>query len=132
MAEPVKFNIETYQGDRYELFFRIREREWDQELNDGEGDWVLGDYIDLSGHTPSGKIKLNREQETPITATFDCHITNQVTIKGGVIAVLLPVQSKLLTEKKYVYDIQTKIDAEHINTWLTGNVKNTAQVDDSE
>lgn len=126
MAEPVKYNIKTYQGDRYEIFFRVRERTWDTV----NSEWVLGDYITLTG-TPSGKIKVERG-EGPVIASFDCRLTNQDTIKGGLIAVLLPTEAAKLTEKKYEYDIQTKIDADHIQTWLTGKVTNTLQVDDSE
>ena len=116
MAKPAVVAIDVYQGDRFELFFRLRSQTFDPITET----WVTGDYIDLTGWTPSGMVRATRASSGPPTAVFACSLSDQTLIPGGVLCILLPVESAKLSAEEYVYDIQLSLDADHVTTWLTG------------
>lgn len=126
MTSPIKHNLnDVYRGDRRELYFRYRE----STIVNGEE--VPGDYIDLTGWVPTGKIKLSLDDPPEaIVAQWSCTLDDQTNpdTKGGVTCVLLPAESQKLDEPKYVYDIQLVKDAANIKTAIYGEIKTIKDV----
>jgi hypothetical protein len=120
---PGVLNLGVYQGDRYEVFLRIRELIWDE----GTETWVPGDYLDLTGYIVKAEIKVNKTQVAP-TASFAPTILDQVTTKGGVMLLLTPTESKKLTASSYVWDCEISEDADHVQTFVAGTVTVVAEV----
>lgn len=123
MANPGVLTLNAYQGDRLEVFFRVRALVW----NDVTEQYDPGPFVDLTGQVPTAHIKEAKADLTPI-ATFQCTLADQVTIPGGVLLVLLPADATLLTKTSYFYDVQLKADDTHVTTYLQGQILVTAQV----
>lgn len=123
MGKPLSYNIELYQGDRYELFFRMRS----QIFNPTTGAWEPGPYIDLTGNVPAAQIRATRDSETIVTS-FQCSLSDQSALPGGVLAILLPSQTALLTAQSYVYDLQLKKGTDYVTTYLQGSITATREV----
>lgn len=125
MSKPVKVSISVYRGDRYDLYFRYR------ESTVIDGFVVPGDYINLTGWVPTGKIKLNLEDpDNEIVGSFLCQLDDQTdpNKKGGVSCTILPIVCKNLNQERYVYDIQLTLDAEHVKTPIYGTIRVTKDV----
>lgn len=120
---PGKYPIEIYQGDTYDLFFRVRESVW----NPITGQYEAGAYVDLTGTVPTAMIKKSKT-DVAATATFSCVLSDQTALPGGVLCTLVPTESKKLIEVVYMYDVQLYTDATHIRTFLQGSVLVTQEV----
>lgn len=123
MASPGVVNLQVYQGDRYELFFRVRLRTLD---TDGVT-WIPGAYVDLTGWNPTSEIRKEKADASPI-GSFECSLGDQTTLPGSVLCVLKPSVSVLLTESNYYYDVQLELDADNITTYLQGQILVTLEV----
>lgn len=121
---PVTQDFTLYQGDRFELYFKVYSLIW----NAATGKYDKGPYVDLTGQTPKAQIKAQRGAAEAVVASFACSLADQVADKGGVLCVLLPAQAELLTANSYVYDVQLSSDADHITTYITGQITVTKQV----
>lgn len=115
MGRPAIVNIDHYQGDRLEVFFRVRERIWSASSQS----WEIGDYINFTGGVPKGHVKASKDDLAPFV-TFDCSLSNQATVPGGVLAVLSPAQTTLMIERTYYYDIQVERGASQVDTYIAG------------
>lgn len=121
---PIDQPLKMYQGDRYELFFRVYQLVWNEVTEEFE----KGPYIVLTGYTPKAEIKTKRGPTVAVTATFACSLSDQILDPGGVLCVLLPSESEKLTAETYVYDVQLSLDADHITTYITGDIEVQKQV----
>lgn len=123
---PFIQDLSIYQGDRFELFFRLYNMVWDE----GTETFIKGPYVNLTGHTVTGSIKARRGASEAVVATWSCTLSDQSDEDsvGGILCVLLPSESVKLSDSSYVYDIQTSLDADHVSTWLTGSISTTLEV----
>lgn len=117
MALPAIYNIQAYQGDRYDLIIRVR------TITAG----VPGAYIDLTGKTPAAAVKADVADVAPL-ATFTCAILDQVVALGGCQITLTPAQTAALVAGDYVWDFQLKTSTTDIKTYLAGGFSLVAQV----
>lgn len=124
MSMPGIVDFPHYQGDRLEIYFQVQEEVWDEGLQE----WVAGAFENLTGKTVQGAIKLNKAAPDPPFLTFTCTISDQVADLGGATCVLTPVQAKTMVAATYVYDIQIKEDADHIDTIIAGTITMTGEV----
>lgn len=121
--QPVTQDIEVYQGDTFDFFFRVREREWDA-FNEV---WVAGAYVDLTNWTGKSQIRQTHEA-TEVLAEFAVTISNQAVTPGGVLLVLTPAQTAALPPRPTapslppVWDIQLTNPAGEVRTFIKGNV----------
>lgn len=120
---PGVLNLGIYQGDRYEVFLRIRHLDWDEELEE----WVPGEYLDITDYIVKADIKVTKSQPAP-TASFVPTILDQTTTKGGLMLTLTPTESKSLTQASYVWDCEVSEDAAHVQTFVAGTVTVVAEV----
>ncbi len=123
MGSPATVDIDIYQGDRFELFLRLRSQIW----NETTQTWVPGPYIDLTGKTAAAQLKASRDDASP-AATFTCTIGDQQATPGAVLAVLTPTQTAALTGQTYYYDLQVKGTADYVTTYLQGRATVTKEV----
>jgi len=125
MASPAVVDLNAYQGDRLEVFFRIRNRVWNAQL----GAYVAGEYRDLTGLTLKGDLKVTKD-DAAAAASFAFTIADQgdPDQKGGFLAYITPAQTAALNGTKYLYDIQASADATHIETLIAGTVYFTKEV----
>jgi hypothetical protein len=122
---PGSYGLNIYQGDRIEKAFRLRDAEYDSQ-----GKIIPGDYKDLTGYTAQAEIRKSKGQSIP-DASFTCTIDpDQITNAGLVTIVLLPADCKALNEGGYLWDLQLKLDAAHIKTYLAGPVVVIGEVTD--
>lgn len=120
--QPVVQDITVRQGDRFDLFVRLREKVWNPALNAGAGDWEPGDYIDLTGKTVRSQIR-NDAADATVRAEFTVAISNQVTLKGGCLLTLFPDDTKVLTANGvYDVEIETTATPTDTETFLEGAV----------
>lgn len=85
MTTPAKLDITIYQGDEFSVFVRVKGR-------DAQG--VL-DYLDLTGGTPKSQIRLSVDDAEPL-AEFNATLTDQATLKGGILYTLTDAQTAAL------------------------------------
>lgn len=123
MGKPAVINLDAYQGDRLEVFFRVRNRSFNEQLQM----WVPGDYVNLTGWTAKGHVKASKSTVDPLTA-FEFTISDQAITPGGVTAYLTPDKTALLTAEKYLYDIQLTNGPANVITYLAGEIRVTAEV----
>lgn len=122
---PPVVDLDLYRGDRYELFLRISDYDWDETSQT----WVFVDYLDLTPWTITGSIKDTVDSNTEL-GTFSISKSDQTTTdgKGGVLCVILPTTSKALAVGKYVYDVQGVLDANNVETFCRGSISVTGDV----
>lgn len=118
MGAPAVINLQAYQGDRFEVTLRIRDRAWNEEF----GDFIPGDYINLTGYTAKGHVKVSKDIPDFVAAfTFD--FADQEDQPGMLTAYLLPEQTAKFSGPEYQYDIQLWDDTERVTTYLAGTIK---------
>lgn len=121
---PGVLDLEIYQGDRYELFFLVR----DEILDPVTQQWIADEYVDLTGYIARSQI---RDPQGAVVAEFTCTVVDQTAARGGVLCVLIPAQTKLLvTDVKYVWDVELESPEgpEYVETYLAGKVTVTNEV----
>lgn len=117
MTTPATFDIELYQGDSYDLFFRVKAR-------DNTGSLV---YQDLTGCTAKAQIRPNAASTT-VSVEMSATISDQTTLTGGVLLHITAVQSAALTITNGVWDVQITYPSGDVRTVLAGTVIVTAEV----
>lgn len=117
MTTPAVFDPEVYQGDSWDLFFRVKAR-------DAGGNLV---YQDLTGATPKAQFRPNAASST-ITAELTCTLSNQSTTPGGVLVRLSPAQSAGLAPGNLVWDCEISYSNGDKRTVLAGAVTVIAEV----
>lgn len=128
--QPGTQDITIYQGDDYELFFRVRALVWDPDANGGAGGYVPGDYVDLTGFTPKAQIRPSAGSAT-LLAEFTATLANQTDpdTKGGVYLTLDSAETTDLPTTGGKWDVQLTEDATlKVQTYLRGSVTVTAEV----
>ena len=123
MANPGVVNLNVYQGDRFELFFRLRSQTWDA-VNEM---WIPGPYMDLTGATVKSQLRETKESAT-VAAEFACTLADQATSPGSVLCVLTPAQTTLLSKASYYYDVQVTRGTDFVTTYIAGQVMVTPEV----
>lgn len=114
--QPALQDLAIYQGDSYDFFFRVRERVYDPVL----GDFVPGDYINLTGWSGKSQIRATVEA-TDVLAEFSVTFTDQTTAPGGVLLRLTAAQTTALPPSG-VWDVQLTNPAGEIRTFIAGRV----------
>ena len=109
---PVVRNIEIYQGDTFEIFFRLR------VLNPDESP---GAYIDLTGCTPKAQIRTAPGASGSPLAEFDASLGNQATYPGSVLLELDAADSAGLSVNG-AWDCQLTLPSGKIRTYVAGTV----------
>lgn len=122
--QPVDQPITVYQGDRFDFFFRIRQKVW----NEGTGEYEPGAYIDLTPYTIRSQVR-NSVDDNTVRATFTCTKSNQVTTPGGCTITLSTTDTASLVENG-VYDVEIETTANPVDrqTILKGTMTLTKQV----
>lgn len=126
--QPVQQDINIYQGDRFDFFFRLRERTW----NSGTSQWEPGPYIDLTGKRAKAEIRATAGAVGNALATMHYQFTDQQDpdLRGGVLLWLLPEDSAPLVANG-VWDVQLETDTAtptDTQTYIMGVVNVTKQV----
>lgn len=110
---PAENDIEIYQGDSYELIFRLRD--------------AGGNYMNLTGAVPKAQIRATPESGV-VLAEFDADLLTQSgDTLGGVSIKLTGAQTALLPptpeiEGRFYYDAQLT-NGTDIKTHVYGRVK---------
>lgn len=117
MTTPATFDISIYQGDSYDLFFRVKAR-------NALGDMV---YQDLTGATGKAQVRADKTTAT-VAAEFTCTLSNQSTTPGGMLLHLAPAATTGLTITAGVWDCQITYSNGDVKTVLAGNVTVTKEV----
>jgi hypothetical protein len=114
-------NIEIYQGDSRDIFFRVK-----RKVSSNPDSY---EYIDVTGCTVLSQIRPSYSSEV-VLATFQGTIANQSTSRGGVLLHLDPtVTSSLLPGQAAVWDCQlTFPGGGEVKTFLAGRVTVTPEV----
>lgn len=120
--QPVPQDLRIYQGDTYDFFFRLRERVWDEAA----GDYVPGDYINLTDWTGKSQIRTAVTAADPM-AEFDVVFTDQALIPGGVLLKLDKDTTSGLTGNG-VWDVELIDNVGERRTYIAGKVIVTPQV----
>lgn len=117
MTTPAPFDLQIYQGDSYDLFFRVKAR-------NGVGDLV---YLDLTGSTPKAQIRASKTSPTA-AAELTANISDQTTLTGGVLLHITPAVSAALTLTAGVWDCEILFASGDKKTVLAGDVTVTPEV----
>lgn len=117
MTTPATFDLSIYQGDSYDLFFRVKAR-------NGIGDLV---YQDLTGATAKAQIRATKETAS-VLAEFTCSLSNQTSTPGGVLCRLTPATTAAITATAGVWDCEILYANGDKKTVLAGNVTFTKEV----
>lgn len=120
---PSVADIEVYRGDRYELFLLIS----NEVFNESTGQWEVSTYEDLTNWTITGQIRASKDSST-VAGEFAVTKSDQVTVRGGVLCVILPTVCATLVGDSYVFDIQGVLDADHVETFARGSITMTGDV----
>lgn len=120
--QPAPQDLSIYQGDSFDFFFRVRERDWDPFTET----YTAGPYVDLTGWTGKSQIRQTHEA-TDILAEFTVTFSNQATTPGGVLLTLTPAQTVALPAKG-VWDVQLTNTAGEIRTFIAGSVTTSREV----
>lgn len=116
---PAPVDITLRRGDTKLIFFRVRQRTWDNAL----GKWVPGAYRDLTGWSVLSQIRVTADAPDPPLATFSVTLSNQATTPGGVTLRLAPaVTSALDLPEGGVWDVQLTDGAGDVFTYIAGAV----------
>lgn len=105
MALPSEKNISLYQGDTFELLFRLKSGT---------------SYVDLTGATPTAQIRASADAASPIIS-FTAALTDQTATPGGVMLTLSAAQTSGLTANG-VWDVQLAYPDGSVKTYLKGTV----------
>jgi hypothetical protein len=117
VTTPAKFDPEIYQGDSWDLFFRVKAR-------DAGGNLV---YQDLTGSTAKAQFRV-AASATTILAELTCTLSDQVATTGGVLVRLSPAQSAGLVPGNAKWDCEISYPNGDKRTVLAGDVTVTAEV----
>lgn len=108
---PAVLNITITRGDTCEVFFRVRSK---------NANGTPGEYINLTGNTAKSQVRAT-VKAVVISAEFTCTLTDQVTIPGGVLLRLTPIQTAAIIEDTAVWDVQLTTATDNY-TYLSGVV----------
>lgn len=122
---PISKNVTIRFGDHHRIFFRVREREWD-EL---QGKYVPGPYRDLTGYTILSQIRTTADDATTL-AQYAPTLGNQADLelgRGAVWLDLTATETGALRDldprpKEAVYDVQLTTPASEVYTYVEGKV----------
>lgn len=92
---PYTQQITIYRGDTFTQMLRLRQRQWNPLLNQGQGGWMPGAYRDLTGW--SGGFQIRTQPDSPAAAaTGVVTIMDQTTTPGGITYTMSPAQTATL------------------------------------
>jgi len=112
---PATLNINIYQGDDYELTFRMK-----------DGD--TNTYVNLTGMTGRAQIRASKDA-TAVLSTFTVAILDQTVAPGGVYITLTPAQTAAIPLSGGVWDVELRnTGATWVRTPLAGAVSVVAEV----
>ena len=119
---PYPKDIKIRFGDVKEIFFRVRERQWDAATSK----WVPGDYRDLTGYTVLSQVRATSE-DTTVLLSFTATLGNQSDVENGRGSVFLKVTSAQTaavarTVTTAVWDCQLTDSGGNTNTYVGGAV----------
>lgn len=130
--QPVAQDINIYQGDVRNFFFRVRQ----QVFNPLSGLYEPGDYTDLTNWTGKSQIRnLAGNQNTSLLAEWTVNIVNQTSTRGGVLLRLSPAQTAALPQSgptigaalaavpTLVWDVQLTDPTGDPYTFIAGGVR---------
>ena len=106
MSLPMEKNITLYQGDTFEMIFRLLT--------------TSSEYVDLTGCTVDSQIRATKASGT-VVETFLGEITDQDELPGGVRLSLTAAETTLLTADG-VWDVQLTWPDGTVKTYLGGSV----------
>lgn len=108
---PATLNLVVIRGDTYEVFFRVRAK---------NANGTPGEYINLTGYTAKSQIRAT-SKSVSVSAEFACTIADQVTVPGGVLLRLTPVQTAAILEDTGAWDVQLSTVSDTY-TYISGTV----------
>jgi hypothetical protein len=114
---PWPKDITIKRGDTKEIYFRVRERVWDEVTST----YVAGAYRDLTGWSVLAQIRTDADAADPV-AEFDVNLGDQVATPGGVLLKLTPAQTAALTISTGGYDVQLTDPGGDVYTYIEGSV----------
>lgn len=117
MTTPASYDLAIYQGDSYDLFFRVKAR-------DTNGVLV---YQDLTGSTVKAQYRANAASST-VLLEFSCSLSNQSTTAGGVLVHASAAQTTALAVMTGMWDCQITYPSGDVKTVLRGNVTVTTEI----
>lgn len=115
--KPWPHDLSIRRGDTKELFFRVRERVWDETTSA----YIPGAYRDLTGWTVLAQYRAT-EDANEVLAEFAATIMDQGVTPGGVLLRLTPAQTASLTILTGVWDCQLTDPAGDVYTYIAGKV----------
>lgn len=107
---PAPFDIQIYRGDRYSLFYQVRNK---------NPDGTAGAYVDLTGRTPKAQIRSTEDSPT-VLAEFTATLANQTLFPGGVLLVLPSSVTTALSFSTARWDAQVADALGEPTTFLAG------------
>ncbi len=111
---PANYPIEIFQGDDFDLIFRIKNS--------------LGEYLNLTGLFPRAQIRASTDSPDVLTQ-FTAVLADQIAAPGGVILALTPLQTAMLPRTGGIWDVQLEnANKSEIRTYLQGAVVVREQV----
>lgn len=115
MALPAQKNITIYQGDTYELIFRLKD--------------TNGDYVNLTGCTAKSQIRATASTGT-VAAEFTATILTQsgATLGGVSLTLSAATTGALSLTTPGVWDVQLTWPDNTVRTYLAGTVTLTREV----
>ncbi len=125
--QPVIQDIAVYQGDRFDLFFRFRQKVW----NPATEEYEPGPYIDLTDKTIRAELRtvVADDPGSVLLASFVITKSDQGTVTGGCTISLLPVTTTaLLVNGVYDVEIETTANPVDRKTIIRGAMILTQQV----
>ena len=121
--QPVPQDIQVFQGDNYDFFFRVRNAVY----NSVTQTYSAGTYVVLTGYTGKAQIRAT-PTATALLAEFAVIIPDQTLTPGGVLATLTPVQTAALPSAGGVWDLQLTNGTGEVRTFVAGKVIVTQEV----
>lgn len=122
---PIVKNLFVRFGDSHQIFFRIRERQFNTSTNK----WEPGPYRDLTGWTFSAQVRTDYDAPA-VLYSYTVQLGNQADLVNGRGSVLLTVTAattKALRSidplpKEAVYDVEATNTAGEVYTYVEGTI----------
>ncbi len=128
MADPFKKDIKVRFGDTKEVFFRVRDLEWD----DAQEKFVPGAYRDLTGVTVTAQIRETLDSNNPLVS-FTATLGTQSDLslgRGSVSLRLTPAQTAAIPRETSTgkWDCEFEYPSGDTFTYIEGDVTFTKDV----
>ena len=107
MARPAKLDIDIYQGDTFELIFRLKT--------------PAGSYVNLTGATAKAQVRATAAT-TSVLAEFTASVLTQTGDTLGGVKLLLSSAQTTLLNANGAWDVQVTFSDGTVKTYLAGTV----------